>query len=82
MSIAIAGHTDNVGEPGANMLLSVERANAVANYLITRGVSGSRLKASGYGDTKPAVPNDTPENQAKNRRTEFTILGGGTTNPS
>lgn len=82
MSIAIGGHTDNAGEPAANMLLSVERANAVASYLITRGVSSGRLKASGYGDTKPAVPNDTPENQAKNRRTEFTILGGIPTNPS
>jgi cytochrome c oxidase subunit 2 len=74
IQIEVAGHTDNVGEPAANLALSSARAASVANYLIERGISASRIRARGYGETKPLVPNDSPENQAKNRRTEFTIL--------
>ncbi len=72
--IEVAGHTDNVGDPASNLSLSGARAASVVKYLTDRGISESRLRARGYGDTKPLVPNDTPENQAKNRRTEFTIL--------
>ena len=74
INIEVGGHTDNVGEPAANLALSSARATAVVNYLTERGISGARLKPRGYGDTKPLAPNDSPENQAKNRRTEFTIL--------
>ncbi len=74
VSIEVAGHTDNVGDPAANLSLSASRAASVVKYLSDRGISVSRLKPRGYGDTKPLAPNDTPENQAKNRRTEFTIL--------
>ncbi|HAD15030.1 MAG TPA: flagellar motor protein MotB [Saprospirales bacterium] len=74
ISIEISGHTDNNGEPAANLALSSSRAAAVAKYLADRGISAGRLKPRGYGDTKPLVPNDSPENMAKNRRTEFTIL--------
>lgn len=74
VSIEVAGHTDNVGESAANMALSAARASAVAKYLSDRGISLNRIKPRGYGDSKPLVANDTPENQAKNRRTEFTIL--------
>jgi cytochrome c oxidase subunit 2 len=74
ISIEVAGHTDNVGVAAENLALSAARASSVVKYLTDRGVSGARLKARGYGDTKPLVPNDSPENRAKNRRTEFTIL--------
>ncbi len=74
MVIEVAGHTDNVGDPASNLTLSRLRANAVSQYLMDKGIGGGRLKAVGYGDTKPSVPNDSPENQAKNRRTEFKVL--------
>ena len=74
ISIEVAGHTDNVGDSASNLSLSASRAAAVVKYLSDRGISSGRLKPRGYGDTKPLAPNDTPENQAKNRRTEFTIL--------
>ena len=74
ISIEISGHTDSNGDAAANLALSSSRAAAVAKYLADRGISAGRLKPRGYGDTKPLVPNDSSENMAKNRRTEFTIL--------
>ena len=74
--IEVAGHTDNTGDPAANMSLSQARAASVVKYLTDRGISEGRLRARGYGDTKPLVPNDSDENRAKNRRTEFTFLNG------
>lgn len=77
MTIEVAGHTDNVGDPAANLVLSQSRAASVAKYLTDRGVSAGRLRPRGYGDARPVDPaadNNTPENRAKNRRTEFTIL--------
>ncbi len=72
--IEVAGHTDNTGDPAANLTLSGSRAASVVRYLTERGISESRLRSKGYGDTKPLAPNDSEENRAKNRRTEFTIL--------
>ncbi len=72
--IEVAGHTDNTGDPAANLTLSAARAASVVKYLTDRGISEGRLHPRGYGDTKPLVPNDSDENRAKNRRTEFTIL--------
>lgn len=72
--IEVAGHTDNVGDAAANMTLSAQRATSVAKYLSDRGIAAGRLRTKGYGDTKPVADNDTDENRAKNRRTEFTIL--------
>jgi OmpA-OmpF porin, OOP family len=68
--IEIAGHTDNVGDKKANKLLSQKRADAVRAYLISKGIDGARIKAVGYGDTKPAEPNTTPEGRQRNRRIE------------
>jgi outer membrane protein OmpA-like peptidoglycan-associated protein len=70
----LSGHTDNVGSPTANLTLSQNRAKAVVDYLVAGGIDASRLTSKGYGDTKPKVPNDTPENRQKNRRTEFTVI--------
>ncbi len=74
MVIEVAGHTDNVGDAASNKTLSSQRASSVANYLIGKGVSAGRLRPIGYGQDKPLVENDSPENMAKNRRTEFKIL--------
>lgn len=73
--ISIAGHTDNAGEEAANLKLSRQRAEAVANYLFQQGVPQERLQAVGYGESKPVADNATPEGQEKNRRIEF-IVGG------
>jgi outer membrane protein OmpA-like peptidoglycan-associated protein len=70
----ISGHTDNLGTDLVNNKLSQERADVVRNYLLTQGVPAERLSAKGYGKTRPKVANDTPENQAINRRVEFEIL--------
>lgn len=74
INIEVAGHTDNTGDPAQNMALSAARASTVVKYLTDRGISAGRLHARGYGDTKPLAANDSAENRAKNRRTEFTIL--------
>ncbi|MEI8280475.1 MAG: DUF5723 family protein [Bacteroidota bacterium] len=66
--MTIEGHTDNVGSPEANMALSKDRANAVRNYFILRGISSSRLVAKGYGDTQPIASNKSENGRARNRR--------------
>ncbi|HCQ30194.1 MAG TPA: hypothetical protein DIU39_07910, partial [Flavobacteriales bacterium] len=73
VKIAIHGHTDNVGDPQENLILSENRAKAVYQYLILEGIDPSRLQYKGFGDTKPIVSNNTEEGRAKNRRTEFVI---------
>ncbi|WP_445905242.1 OmpA family protein, partial [Flavobacterium sp.] len=72
--IEIAGHTDAVGADKDNLQLSNNRANAVMNYLISKGVSKERLTAKGYGETKFIASNDTEEGKQLNRRVEFLIL--------
>ncbi len=72
--LAISGHTDNVGDKAQNMLLSESRAQAVANYLISKGIQAERITAKGFGETQPKTTNDTQEGQAINRRVEFNIL--------
>lgn len=75
ISIMITGNTDSDGTPDYNAGLAENRAIAVRNYLISQGVSESSLSTVGYGEEKPAVPNNTDENKALNRRAEFIILG-------
>ena len=71
--IEVQGHTDNVGNPEANMNLSERRAQAVRDYLVKAGVEASRMTAHGYGDTMPIDDNKTKAGRAKNRRVEFKI---------
>lgn len=71
--IVIQGHTDDIGDDLKNMKLSQDRANEVKRYLTSLGVSASRLKAMGYGETMPKVENASEENRAINRRTDFLI---------
>ena len=74
MFIEIAGHTDNVGSPESNIKLSGDRANAVRNYLLQKGVQSARVTAKGYGDTQPVEDNSTETGKQKNRRTEVRII--------
>jgi outer membrane protein OmpA-like peptidoglycan-associated protein len=75
MKIEIAGHTDNIGSREHNLTLSENRAKAVCDYLVSKGISRGRLTYKGYGFDKPIGTNDTEEGRALNRRTEFTITG-------
>jgi outer membrane protein OmpA-like peptidoglycan-associated protein len=71
-TLAIEGHTDNIGTPAANQKLSLTRAEAVRTNLINQhGVTATRLSASGFGETKPRESNDTIEGRARNRRVEI-----------
>ena len=74
MRISIEGHTDVVGTEAANMTLSQRRAEAVLDYLISKGISPERLEAVGFGPTKPVASNKTASGRARNRRTEFRIV--------
>lgn len=74
LRIELGGHTDNAGKEPHNLELSQNRAMAIVNYLVSKGIDQSRLTAKGYGSSKPCVPNDSKENMAKNRRTEFKII--------
>lgn len=73
MRIAIEGHTDAEGDTDYNQRLSVRRAQAVVAYLVKAGANRRQLDAVGYGVSRPAAPNDTPENMARNRRIEFSV---------
>jgi OmpA-OmpF porin, OOP family len=75
IKIEVAGHTDNVGKASANEQLSQSRAQAVLDYLVSKGVDGNRLTAKGYGATKPIADNKTEIARATNRRIEFTVSG-------
>ena len=72
--IEIQGHTDNVGNPSKNKLLSQKRAEGVKQYMISKGISASRLTSVGYGEERPKVKNDSEKHRAMNRRTVFRIL--------
>lgn len=74
VSVELSGHTDNVGEESFNRKLSLDRANAVRDALLTNGIEQSRIQVRGYGSSKPVAPNDTDENRALNRRTEMKII--------
>lgn len=71
--IEIGGHTDNTGSEAVNQQISELRANAVLSYLTRAGVNSSKLKAVGYGQSKPVAENTTAQGRAKNRRIEFTV---------
>jgi OOP family OmpA-OmpF porin len=70
----IEGHTDDVGDDEANLDLSKRRAISVKNYLISKGVAGTRLTSDGFGETRPVDTNTTAEGRKKNRRVEMNIL--------
>jgi outer membrane protein OmpA-like peptidoglycan-associated protein len=74
VDIEVAGHTDSMGSDAYNMKLSQQRADAVRNFLISRGVAADRLTAKGYGESQPVADNATDEGRFKNRRVELVPL--------
>jgi outer membrane protein OmpA-like peptidoglycan-associated protein/Tol biopolymer transport system component len=73
INIEIQGHTDNTGNLTDNQKLSVQRAQAVYDYLILNKIAAERLSYKGYGATKPIATNDSEAGRQQNRRTSFTI---------
>ncbi len=74
LKIEMSGHTDNIGSASYNQKLSEERAKAVVDYLVRKGISAGRLTYKGYGMTQPVASNDTEEGRQQNRRTEFKVV--------
>lgn len=72
--IEVGGHTDNVGTDESNQVLSQNRANAIKQYLIRKGVKAERIIAVGYGEGMPIADNEREEGRQKNRRTEVKII--------
>lgn len=77
-NIMVVGHTDSNGSDSYNMSLSERRANAAVNYLVSRGVDRSRLRAAGRGETEPVASNDSDAGRQQNRRVEVAIYANDT----
>jgi OmpA-OmpF porin, OOP family len=71
VNMSVEGHTDDSGDDAKNMKLSEDRANAVKNYLIGKGIAAPRLTAKGFGETMPIGDNKTANGKAQNRRVEL-----------
>ncbi len=72
--VKVSGHTDSVGSDASNQTLSERRAQAVTDYLVSRGVARGRFNVHGYGERYPIASNDTEAGRAANRRVEIEIL--------
>jgi OmpA-OmpF porin, OOP family len=74
MHILVKGHTSSEGTTEYNMKLSEARAQAVVNYIISKGISVGRLTYKGFGETQPVTTNEGEDNRQKNRRVEFEVI--------
>lgn len=74
VKIEIAAHTDNIGSFEYNMDLSRKRAQSIMDYMVSRGIPKDRLKAVGYGESRPIASNQTESGRQKNRRVEFILI--------
>ena len=72
--IDVLGHTDSTGSDSYNQTLSVNRAQAVASYLSSRGVASARMGVRGFGESAPIASNDTEMGRAQNRRVEIKVV--------
>lgn len=73
IDVQIVGYTDDIGPAEYNVRLSLRRAEAVHDYIVSRGIDGARLSVAGRGEIEPLVSNATPEGRAVNRRVEFVV---------
>jgi OOP family OmpA-OmpF porin len=73
--IVAVGHTDSIGTAEYNMALSQRRANAVKQYLVSKGIEANRIYTEGKGKTQPVADNRTAEGRQKNRRVEIEVIG-------
>ena len=71
--VRIEGHTDSVGSDAYNMKLGQRRADSAESYLVSHGISASRLSTVSYGESKPIASNDTAEGRAQNRRVDLVV---------
>lgn len=72
--VDVYGHTDSTGSDQYNQALSERRASTVANYIVMRGASATRIRSQGFGETMPIADNETIEGRARNRRVEIKIV--------
>ena len=72
--VEVAGHTDSIGTDAYNQDLSQRRADSVHAYLVSQGVSASRMQTKGYGESRPVATNETDEGRQQNRRVELVVL--------
>jgi outer membrane protein OmpA-like peptidoglycan-associated protein len=72
-NVAVQGHTDSKGDPDYNQTLSEERTQAVVEYLVSHGIARERLRAEGFGESRPVESNKTSEGREMNRRVEFLV---------
>jgi len=75
--IELHGHTDNEGKAEDNLTLSEKRAQAVANYVIGKGIRAERIQIKGFGQTKPIAFNSSKEGREMNKRIEFKVISTG-----
>jgi OOP family OmpA-OmpF porin len=73
--IIAVGHTDSTGDAAYNQKLSVRRAEAVKQYLVSKGIEANRVYTEGKGEAQPVADNSTREGRAKNRRVEIEVVG-------
>ena len=78
----VAGHTDSIGETARNLTVSKQRAEAVTDYLVAKGIKTSRLVPVGLGSEQPVADNTTLEGRAANRRVELKIITPNDTSAS
>ncbi len=74
--IEVAGHTDDLGPAEVNRRLSMDRARAAVDYLVSAGVASERISIGAYGESQPAEDNSSDAARARNRRIEFNVEGG------
>lgn len=72
--LRLVGHTDNVGDPAANLKLSLDRADMAKRHLVDAGISNARIEVDGVGLTRPVADNATVEGRARNRRVELIVI--------
>ena len=72
--VEVSAHTDNTGDDRSNRQLSLERANAVYRYLLSKGIAAEALLVRGYGEDRPVADNSSESGRAKNRRVEFRVM--------
>lgn len=75
VKVVITGHTCNLGSGPLNEKIGLQRAEAVAVYLVGQGISEERIRIRSKGETEPLVPNTSSENRARNRRVAIDLLG-------
>lgn len=73
--VIVHGHTDNTGSDEHNLELSLNRAESVKSYFVSKGIENKRIRTAGFGKTKPIMSNETEEGRAKNRRVEILLAG-------